>query len=166
MKQSVRARRMQRHHRRNRAGASLSLTSLMDIFTILVFFLLVNSSNSQQLPDNKDIVLPESTAEQLPEEVLTIQISPNAIVVQDRVIGTPTGILEPESDVADRLIAELNTRAARSVLSTDEEREVMILAHRTVPFAVIRKVMTSATETPYSKIAFAVLRKSDEEVTQ
>lgn len=165
MKQSVRSRRMRRHHRRNRATASLSLTSLMDIFTILVFFLLVNSSNSQQLPDNKDIVLPESSAEQLPDEVLTIQISNREIIVQDRAIGATTQLLEPDSSVRTALIDELNQRATRSLIASDEEREVMVLAHRTVPFAVIREVMTSATETPYSKISFAVLRRADEEVT-
>ena len=58
-----RAARMDRHHKRHKQGVSLNLVSLMDIFTILVFFLLVNSSDVEVLPNAKDVQLPESIAE-------------------------------------------------------------------------------------------------------
>jgi len=46
MQKSHRAARMDRRHKRGKkAGVALNLVSLMDIFTILVFFLLVNSTN-------------------------------------------------------------------------------------------------------------------------
>ena len=57
MNKSKRAKRMERHHARRKQPA-LNLVSLMDIFTILVFFLLVSSSNVHQLPKKKDINLP------------------------------------------------------------------------------------------------------------
>lgn len=57
MEMSRRARRMERHHARNKQPA-LNLVSLMDVFTILVFFLLVSSSNVQQLPKKKIYVYP------------------------------------------------------------------------------------------------------------
>lgn len=170
MKMSSRAKRMNRRHARNKAGAALSLTSLMDIFTILVFFLLVNSSNSQQLPDNKDIVLPKSTAQEVPEEVLTIQISGKDIIVQDVRIAASSDVLALEEDVVPMLVEELNFRASRSlpVINADgeAEREVMVLADKDTPYALIRKVMVSATQTEYSKISFAVLRTPDEEDTE
>lgn len=50
-----------RQHRRGRLPG-LNLVSLMDIFTILVFFLLVNSSDTSSLQGNKDLQLPISTA--------------------------------------------------------------------------------------------------------
>lgn len=167
MKMSSRAKRMNRRHGRNGAGASLSLTSLMDIFTILVFFLLVNSNNNQQPPDNKDIVLPKSTAQEVPKDVLTIQISANDIIVQNyRVAGTQD-VLAMEDDIVVAIVDELNARAARSAPVINEsgvpEREVMVLADRETPYALIKKIMVSCTQTEYSKISFAVLRKSDEE---
>ncbi|MDF1781214.1 MAG: biopolymer transporter ExbD [Alcanivoracaceae bacterium] len=167
MKKSSRAKRMDRRHARNKAGASLSLTSLMDIFTILVFFLLVNSSNNQQLPDNKDISLPESTAQEVPKEVLTIQISAGDIIVQDVRIASSQEILALEDDVVPALVEELNFRASRSQPVLNEqglpEREVMVLADKATPYSLIKKVMVSSTQTEYSKISFAVLRKADEE---
>ena len=60
MAKSARAKRMAKHHRRNKGKGTLNLVSLMDIFTILVFFLLVNSSDVQTLPNAKDLQLPES----------------------------------------------------------------------------------------------------------
>ncbi|MEJ2440420.1 MAG: biopolymer transporter ExbD, partial [Gammaproteobacteria bacterium] len=53
MKESHRTRRMERHHKRNKKTATLNMVSMMDIFTILVFFLLVSAGNQQNLPDLK-----------------------------------------------------------------------------------------------------------------
>ena len=167
MKMSSRAKRMNRRHKKNQQVAALNLTSLMDIFTILVFFLLVNSSNSQQLPDNKNIELPESTAQELPNEVLTIQLSAKNIIVQDVKIASVPEVMASEDRVIPELVEELEFRASRSlpVLNEDgePEREVMVLADREIPYALIRRVMLSCTETEYSKISFAVLRKAEEE---
>ena len=63
MKFAGRAARMDRHHKRHKRSTALNLVSLMDIFTILVFFLLVNSSDVEVLPSAKDVQLPESIAE-------------------------------------------------------------------------------------------------------
>ena len=61
MKFMGRAARMERHHKRHKGGAGINLVSMMDIFTILVFFLLVNSSEVEVLPNAKEFVLPDST---------------------------------------------------------------------------------------------------------
>ncbi|MFN3714256.1 MAG: ExbD/TolR family protein [Alcanivoracaceae bacterium] len=168
MKKSSRGKRMERRHSRHKGVATLNLTSLMDIFTILVFFLLVNSSNTQQPPDNKDIVLPESTAETVPDDVLKIQISARDILVQDVRIDNVAIENEDGITVIQALVEELNYRASRSVpvLNADgvPEREVMILADRKVPYSTIRTVMVSANQTDYTKISFAVLRKAEEDV--
>lgn len=168
MKKSSRGKRMARRHNRHKGVAVLNLTSLMDIFTILVFFLLVNSSNSQQPPDNKDIVLPESSATTVPDEVLKIQISARSILVQDIAIDPAAAENEDGAMVIPALVSELQYRASRSlpVLNEDgiPEREVMILADRKVPYSTIRNVMVSANQTDYTKISFAVLQKAEEGV--
>ena len=61
---SQRAKRMERRNERGKKTVSLNLVSLMDIFTILVFFLLVNSAQVEVLPNARDLQLPESIAEQ------------------------------------------------------------------------------------------------------
>jgi hypothetical protein len=64
MVKSARAKRMDKHHLRNKRTVGLNLVSLMDIFTILVFFLLVNSSDVETLPNTKELQLTESIAEE------------------------------------------------------------------------------------------------------
>ncbi len=81
MVKSKRAKRMERHHKRGK-GAPLNLVSLMDIFTILVFFLLVNSSDVEVLPNAKDVQLPESIAEEKAKETVVIVIGDDDIIVQ------------------------------------------------------------------------------------
>jgi hypothetical protein len=88
MAKSARAKRMEKHHKRNMGKGTLKLVSLMEIFTILVFFLLVNSADVQTLPNAKDMKLPESVAEKKPEETVTILIGRTEILVQGhRTIG-------------------------------------------------------------------------------
>lgn len=164
MKKSTRARRMARHHGKHRTVAALNLTSLMDIFTILLIFLLVNNNNAAKLPDNKDIQLPESIAQELPSEVLTIQVSPSDIIVEGQRIAGTEDVRKQEERTVKALIEELQFRAAQALaVNPEDEREIMILADRDVPYAVIKKLMRSCMETPYTKVAFAVLKVAEED---
>ena len=164
MKKSSRARRMARHHGKHKAVATLNLTSLMDIFTILLIFLLVNNNNAAKLPDNQDIQLPESIAQELPTEVLTIQVSPMDIIVEGQKIADTESVRNQEERTVAALVEELNFRASQGLaISPDEDREIMILADRSVPYSVIKKLMRSCMETPYTQVAFAVLKVAEEE---
>lgn len=164
MKKSSRARRMARHHGKHKAVATLNLTSLMDIFTILLIFLLVNNNNAAKLPDNQDIQLPESIAQELPTEVLTIQVSPMDIIVEGQKIADTETVRNQEERTVAALVEELNFRASQGLaISPDEDREIMILADRSVPYSVIKKLMRSCMETPYTQVAFAVLKVAEEE---
>jgi len=79
MRNSRRLKRMNRSSR-NRP-ASLNLVSLMDVFTILVFFLLVNSSSSDVMEPPKQITLPDSVVETKPRETVVIMVTPEQILV-------------------------------------------------------------------------------------
>lgn len=164
MKKSARARRMARHHGRHKMVATLNLTALMDIFTILLIFLLVNNNNAAKLPDDQDIQLPESTAQELPNDVLIIQVSPSSVVIDGRKIADTQAVRAQEERTVEALVEELKFRASRALaLDSEEEREVLIQADRDVPYAVIKKLMRSCMETPYTKVAFAVLKVAEEE---
>ena len=67
-------RRMQRNHDRAKKQAPFNIVSLMDIFTILVFFLLVNAADPSVLPNAKGIVMPESIAEQKPRVSVVLML--------------------------------------------------------------------------------------------
>ena len=80
------SRRMKRMSRNKVGIPKMNLTSLMDVFTILVFFLLVNSGQSEILDTPKQVVLPESNIETRPHETVVIFVSPEEIIVQPQVL--------------------------------------------------------------------------------
>ena len=89
------------HARKNVGG--LNLISLMDIFTILVFFLLVNSQEVETLPNAKDIQLPESYAEQKARENVVVMITDEQILVQGKPIVTMAEVEQQKGVVIERL---------------------------------------------------------------
>ncbi len=159
-------RRMKRMTRQGKgAGAGgLSLVSLMDVFTILVFFLLVNSSSSDVMEPPKNIKLPDSAVETKPRETVIVMITPMQILVQGQpvistqdVIDSKTAIVE---QVKDRLILQRKKIIGINTKTVSQSQEVTVLAHRTVPFHLIKKVMASCASAGYGKISLAVIQKA------
>jgi biopolymer transport protein ExbD len=144
----------------------MNLTSLMDVFTILVFFLLVNSATTEVLETPKQIVLPASFVEEKPRETVVIFISANDVTVQgESVIQTPEILALPTQRIGP-IATRLNELSASVIgLSTQtvaQSQEVTILADRTVPFSVIKRVMSTCTGEGYAQISLAVLQKAPE----
>ena len=154
---------MRKHHARNRTVA-LQLVSLMDIFTILVFFLLVNSSDVQVLPNVKDIQMPESIAEQKPRETVVVLVTKHAILVQ----GTQVATIDEAMNSAGLMIPALqaalmnqNKRFLSQDLAADiEKREVTIMGDKEIPYRLLKKVMATCTQSDYGRISLAVLQRS------
>jgi len=158
-----RAARMDRHHARHRKGVSLNLVSLMDIFTILVFFLLVNSSDVEVLPNAKDVQLPESIAETKARESVVILVTDSEILVQGRVVSRIDDVLASNDLVIPALRDALVAQAGRSLLATDEDaadREVTIMGDKEIPYHLLKRVMATCTDADYGRLSFAVLQKT------
>ena len=167
MMASRRAKRMSRHHARTKKGAALNMVSLMDIFTILVFFLLVSSSSVKDLPNAKQITLPTSTAEQLPKETLVIMVSDADIVVQGRkvvdvakVLKVSEGPIKPLNDELARL-TKLKLTPTELADGKPVVREVTILGDKEIPFKLLKRIMLTCTKAGYSNISLAVMRKTE-----
>lgn len=161
MKMSKRAVRMQVHHRRGR-GTALNLVSLMDIFTILVFFLLVNSSDVQDLP-TRSVDIPESVSQEKPRETVVVLVNQDQILVQGQPVLSIADAVASRGNTLMPLKAALDAQARR-LIRADEAggREVTILGDRTVPYSLLRKVMATCTEADYGRVSLAVMQKAPE----
>jgi len=161
---SRRAQRMERQHKRSGRTAGINLVSLMDIFTILVFFLLVNSSDGEVLPTHKSVELPESLSEAIPRQTLVIMITDSDIMIHGKVITSIDAILAEDATAAGLLVTSLQSAGlAVSPGSNDVRREATIMGDKDIPYRIIKKVMTSCTEAGFERISLAVLQKSLEE---
>lgn len=160
MRNTRRIRRMSRN--RVKIG-KMNLTSLMDVFTILVFFLLVNSGSVEVMEAPKTVVLPESKVQAKPRETVVIFISPDEVLVQGQSVIGVQEILESESltiaPVTNRLLEVGQSVLGPNTAAVAESQEVTILADRSVPFDVIRKVMSTCTEGGYENVSLAVVQK-------
>jgi biopolymer transport protein ExbD len=170
MVKSSRARRMEKRHKRHKAGGALNLVSLMDIFTILVFFLLVNSSDVEVLPNAKDIQLPESIAEQKAKETVVIMIGEENIIVQGTPIVKVSDVMRRRGNDIPELRQALlsqNDRVLRKEAQDDiAGREVTIMGDRDIPYRLLKKVMATCTESEYGQISLAVLQKSSDKLAE
>ncbi|MBL4711891.1 MAG: biopolymer transporter ExbD [Gammaproteobacteria bacterium] len=145
-------------------GAGLNLVSLMDVFTILVFFLLVNSGASDVMEPPKNIKLPDSTVEAKPRETVIVMITPDQILVQGEPVISTQDVINSKMAIIDavkqRLILQKKKVIGLSTKTVSQSNEVTVLAHRTVPFHVMKKVMASCTSAGYGKISLAVIQKA------
>lgn len=162
-KENRRMKRMSRNQNRLTSGG-LNLVSLMDVFTILVFFLLVNSSSSDVMEPPKNIQLPDSIVETKPRETVVVMITPDQVLVQgDPVIATQDVLESKEpviSEIKERLALQQKKVIGISTKTVSQSKEVTVLAQRTVPFRLIKKVMASCTSAGYEKISLAVIQKA------
>jgi biopolymer transport protein ExbD len=155
---------MKRMSRNRLTVPKMSLTSLMDVFTILVFFLLVNSASTEVLETPKHITLPASVVEQKPRETVVIFVSPEEVTVQGERVVLVADILATKGQniaaIGERLAQVNNNIIGIKTQALAESREVTILVDRTVPFRVVKKVMSTCTSEGFGRISLAVLQKA------
>lgn len=157
MKKSRRALRMEKQNERARRSPSFNLVALMDIFTILVFFLLVNSSDVQEISAPSAISLPESTAEEAPKDTPTVLVTAKDILVDGQPVAAVDALLEEDGLVIQSL---------RQALATDESPvgdrgEITILGDRVIPYPVLKKVMATCTDAGFGRVSLAVMQKAN-----
>jgi biopolymer transport protein ExbD len=158
------SRRIKRMSRKRGVITKMNLTSLMDVFTILVFFLLVNSGTAEVLETPKQVVLPESKVENKPRETVVIFVGQRDVVVQ----GEPVTTIEEILNSTDRDIKPITERLAlvqKRIIGPSTQfvaanQEITILADKTIPFTVIQKVMATCTRQGYERVSLAVMQKN------
>lgn len=162
MKGSRRLKRMARANKRQKF--SLNLTSLMDVFTILVFFLLVNQSTVEVIEPPKEIRLPDSIVEAKPRQTVTILVSSDAVLVQGEPVVSIADVLTAKNEnigpVSDRLVALRENIIGINTATVAKSDEVTILADKTIPFKVLKRLMATCTSTGYTRISLAVNQKT------
>lgn len=160
---TLRTQRLDRRRKRNRPG-SLGLTSLMDIFTILVFFLLVNSSQVEVLPNPRALTLPESVASAGPRETVLLMITREEILVNNE----PVMRVADAANAAGSVLAPLKSRLLQEGLmqvvgaatpGAVSRGEINIMADKDTPYQLVKKIMATCTDARFAKISLAVAHR-------
>jgi biopolymer transport protein TolR len=166
-----RAARMARHHKRAKAEGEMNLVSMIDMMTMLVFFLLVYTTEEIEiLPSTKDVQLPQSMAEQTAREAVVVVVSETEILMNGESLAKISDVLASQELIIPALKTALENQVER-VLSdtsgqTEEQqiasREVTIMADKEIPYQLLKRVMATSTAADYGQLSLAVLQKASE----
>ena len=147
---------------RNQTGLDMNLVSLIDVFTILIFFLLSNSTGVETLPSPKAVQLPMSAADKAPRENLVVVVSGADILVAGRRVSTVAEAMAAVGDVIEPLKTELDYQAGRQIIRAENQAQgkaITIMGDKDIPYRLLRKVMVTASRANFSDVSFAVRQR-------
>ena len=161
MTMTPRERRAERRSR-NQNMVDMNLVSLIDVFTILIFFLLSNSGGVETLPSPKAVKLPESVAQTQPRDTIVIVVSGTEIIVDGRKVANVADVIDAPDDLIEGLKAELDLQANRQVIRKENEakgRTLTIMGDKDIPYRLLRKIMYTSARANFSDVSFAVRQR-------
>jgi len=147
--------------------AGLMLTSLVDMFTIIVIFLLQNfSANGEILYMSKDIKLPDAVHGAQLERAPVISVSNDAVTFDGRQVASTDDLTKGDvlnvPELEDALREE--KRRYEQIHANDPDHPfkglVNVQADKRIQFKVIKRVMFSCNQSGFGNINFAALSKS------
>jgi biopolymer transport protein TolR len=156
MRMSPRARRMMTHHLRNKNEGELNLIPMIDILSVLVSFLLVYSTEVEVIQNNKGIEIPQSIIQSKPRQTVVVMVTRDEVYVQGELVATVAD-LRASTDAVFKPLQQVLARPR--VAGADEEPEITVMADKSLPYEVLKKVMQTATSADFARISFAAVEK-------
>ena len=147
---------------RNQSGLDMNLVALIDIFTILIFFLM-SSTGIEVLTNARAVKLPISSAEKAPRQTIVVAVSDTDIVVDGRKVASTAEANAQQGDEIPGLKTELDLLSSRQVIGAEKDaatKAITIMGDKNIPYSLLRKVMYTSARANFSEIVFAVQRKS------
>ena len=168
--------------RRNEGDAGLSITSMMDMMTIILVFLLKSYSTEDiSVAASDDLQIPVSTAEKAPKLAVNVVVSRKDIVVDGEwVVDLSADVDEdgeavikvPDEEKRGQLVSKLYDRllekaeTAKDIAGRtgsdefDFQGEILLQCDKRLPFSVIREVMFTSGQAQFGNFRFVVIKGS------
>ncbi|NOX52361.1 MAG: biopolymer transporter ExbD [Gammaproteobacteria bacterium] len=128
----------------------------MDIFTILVFFLMVNSSEVEVLQSSSNIKLPDSTSQQRPGNNIVISVSKDDLIVQGRAVAKIADLKGQQQPLIAGLQAELEYQAERKGDIPEGGYEITVMGDKEVPYWLLKRILYTCQTTDFAQVSLAV----------
>lgn len=152
--------------RRHLEPPKLNLTAMVDVFTVLLVFLLKSYSAEGTLTAAaQNLELPASTSSATPQPTITITISEDTLFVDDERVGTLVELTAGDTPYIPALGQALRARVekARFIAASNPSHSfqgrITILGDKNTPFATLERVMFTASSSEFGDIALAVYQK-------
>jgi biopolymer transport protein ExbD len=152
----------ERHARHGRTGGGghgpLALVPMIDMLMILVVYLLVHSADTEILPNTQNISIPHSASEQKPGPSTVVTVTRDMLYVNGEAV-LPVAEIAGAGAVLEPLRAALERQAAPMLGGGEQSREVTVMAEKSLPYAVLRRIVASCSAADYSKVSLAVVER-------
>jgi biopolymer transport protein ExbD len=155
---------MRRHTRHGKGGSGgghgpLALIPMIDMLMILVVYLLVHAADMDILPNSKNISIPQSLSEQKPRQATVVTVTRDMLYVNGEAIVTVAALSSTETQVSEPLRAALDAQAQGMLPGSEANREVTVMAEKSLPYSVLRKIVASSSAAEYTKVSLAVVER-------
>ena len=173
--------------RRNAGVGGLNITSMMDMMTIILVFLLKSySTDDPGVAPSDDLAIPISTALKKAKTAVQVTVSRNQIVVDgaqvlnletfpdeetgEDVIGVPEAEKKGQmiSALYDRLLEKAETAKDQGQMASqagkselDFKGQILLSCDKGLPFSVIREVMYTAGQAQFGEFKFVVIKSRE-----
>jgi biopolymer transport protein ExbD len=154
---------MRRHARHGKGGGGghgpLALIPMIDMLTILVVYLLVHAADMEILPNSKNITIPQSISEQKPREATVVMVTRDMLYVNGEAVVSVADLGATDGQVNESLRVALDAQAAGVLPGSEAKREVTVMAEKSLPYSVLRKIVASSSAAEYTKVSLAVVER-------
>ena len=144
------------------AHTEINVVSLIDIFAILVFYLLVNALVVVVIPEYEELKVPFSQAEERVEDKVVVAVNRSHIFVNEipvMPIPEPTEAVEATGfrELTTALGAEdIATGSGALAATTASPRALNVVADQGTPYHLLKRVLASCSEAGYTKVSLAL----------
>jgi biopolymer transport protein TolR len=155
---------LKRHARHGKGGGGgghgpLTLIPMIDMLMIMVVYLLVHSADTDILPNTRNISIPHSVSDLKPHEATVVTVTRDMLYVNGEAVVSIAEVGSSPEPVVEQLRAALDRQADNLLGGNGEQREVTVMAEKSLPYAVLRKVVASCSAADYSKVSLAVVER-------
>lgn len=139
-------------HGKRKLEADLLLTALIDAFSILVIFLLMNfSSTGEILFVSKGMELPKAAKAETLERNPVVKVEDGQISLEGKMIGG--------GDVLFKTLLEMRQTFSKDRPGEEFPGTITVQADRRIKYEFLNQVVVACAQAGFSDIRFAVLMK-------
>lgn len=164
MRSPRKIRRIERQYLQGSRAVPINIVSMIDIFAILVFYLLVSIAAVEIRPNDVNLTLPKSVSKQRPEQAAQIMVTTQQILLDNKPVMTLDEVAADSSKGLAVLQQHLESSVQLRQIEGDTtgqltRGEVNILADKSIPYATLKKVMTTCSQAKFARISLAVVER-------
>jgi biopolymer transport protein ExbD len=157
---------LKRKRKRAAEDTALQITSMADIFTIILVFLLKSyASGATSIAPALEMTLPDGKSKDTMKETLKVELNRDAILLdQKQVMGLTNFRFNPTTEIENGgspvLVKAFETERTNQPLP-NQVSDLLVLADERIPYSTLRTVMASAASAGFVDLQLVIVEEQE-----